>query len=65
MTWPEEKLPSWDSPLSEAEFEDEELCLNDLYRDNCVPETWGLSVVAAGLDGTIKTFHNFGFPVRL
>ncbi|MCH86957.1 WD repeat-containing protein 44-like, partial [Trifolium medium] len=65
MTWPEEKLPSWDSPLSEDEFDDEELCLKNLWDDNGVPETWGLSVVAAGLDGTIKTFHNFGFPVRL
>ncbi|CAJ2641572.1 unnamed protein product [Trifolium pratense] len=65
MTWPEEKLASWDSPLSEDEFYDEELCLKNLWDDNGVPETWGLSVVAAGLDGTIKTFHNFGFPVRL
>lgn len=65
MTWPEEKLPSWDSPLSEVESDDEELCLKNLCHDNCVPESWGLSVVAAGLDGTIKTFHNFGFPARL
>jgi len=65
MTWPEEKLPSWDSPLSEVESDDEELCLKNLCHDNCVPETWGLSFVAAGLDGTIKTFHNFGFPARL
>lgn len=28
-------------------------------------ETWGLSIVAGGLDGSIKTFHNFGLPVRL
>ncbi|QCD91404.1 transcription regulator [Vigna unguiculata] len=28
-------------------------------------ETWGLSIVTAGCDGTIKTFHNFGLPIRL
>ncbi|CAI8598862.1 unnamed protein product [Vicia faba] len=65
MTWPEENLPSWDSPLSEIEFDHAELSFKDLWHENRVPETWGLSVVAAGLDGTIKTFHNFGFPVRL
>ncbi|CAK8567890.1 unnamed protein product [Lathyrus sativus] len=65
MTWPEEKLPSWGSPLSEIEFDHDELSFKDLWHENRVPETWGLSVVAAGLDGTIKTFHNFGFPVRL
>ncbi|XP_004502913.2 uncharacterized WD repeat-containing protein C3H5.08c-like, partial [Cicer arietinum] len=59
MTWPEENLPSWDLPI------DGKLCLKDQWYHNCVPETWGLSVVAAGLDGTIKTFHNFGLPVRL
>lgn len=65
MTWPEEKLPSWDLPLAEIEFDHGELCLKDPRYDNCVPETWGLSIVAAGCDGTIKTVHNFGFPVRL
>ncbi|KAJ1378267.1 WD40/YVTN repeat-like-containing domain superfamily [Sesbania bispinosa] len=61
MTWPEEKLPSWDLPLAEVEFDHQQLCL----KDPCVSETWGLSIVAAGCDGTIKTFHNFGLPVRL
>ncbi|KAL3021049.1 hypothetical protein AAZX31_05G177200 [Glycine max] len=65
MTWPEEKLPSWDLPITEDEYGHQQLC----YKDNChgrnVSETWGLSIVAAGCDGTIKTFHNFGLPVRL
>lgn len=65
MTWPEEKLPSWDLPLAEVEFGHQKLCLKDPWHDSCVPETWGLSIVAAGCDGTIKTFHNFGLPVRI
>ncbi|XP_027942673.1 WD repeat-containing protein 44-like [Vigna unguiculata] len=57
VTWPEEKLPSWDLPLAEVEF--------DHQKQKYVSETWGLSIVAAGCDGTIKTFHNFGLPIRL
>ncbi|KAF7834173.1 WD repeat-containing protein 44-like isoform X1 [Senna tora] len=53
VTWPEEKLPSWDLDFLEDEHE------------RCVLETWGLSIVVADLDGSIKTFHNFGLPVRL
>ncbi|XP_061342511.1 uncharacterized protein LOC133288708 isoform X2 [Gastrolobium bilobum] len=64
MTWPEEKLPSLDLPIEEVEFDHQQLCLKDPSHDNCVSETWGLSIVAAGCDGTIKTFHNFGLPIR-
>ncbi|KAL4276751.1 hypothetical protein HN51_059401 [Arachis hypogaea] len=68
MTWPEEKLPSWDLPLAEHdEFHHSrpQLRPKEPCNDGCVSETWGLSIVAAGCDGTIKTFHNFGLPVRL
>ncbi|XP_027334822.1 vegetative incompatibility protein HET-E-1-like isoform X2 [Abrus precatorius] len=65
MTWPEEKLPSWDLPLAEVEFDHHQLCNKDPCHDKCVSETWGLSIVTAGCDGTIKTFHNFGLPIRL
>ncbi|RDX65260.1 WD repeat-containing protein 44, partial [Mucuna pruriens] len=65
VTWPEEKLPSWDLPLAEVEFDHQQLCLKDASHEKYVPETWGLSIVAAGCDGTIKTFHNFGLPIRL
>lgn len=60
VTWPEEKLPSWDLPFSEDEYDAIEMC-----NERGGPETWGLSFVVAGLDGTIKTFHNFGLPVRI
>ncbi|KAE9608706.1 putative transcription factor WD40-like family [Lupinus albus] len=65
MTWPEEKFLNWDLPLTDDEFDYKQLYVKDPSHDNCVSETWGLSIVAAGCDGTIKTFHNFGFPVRL
>lgn len=65
VTWPEEKLPSWDLPLAEVEFDHQKLCLKDSSHEKYVSETWGVSIVAAGCDGTIKTFHNFGHPIRL
>ncbi|KAI4345116.1 hypothetical protein L6164_012273 [Bauhinia variegata] len=67
-TWPEEKLPIWDFPFREGEY-DHQQQLN--VKDPCqchhrsLPETWGLSIVTAACDGTIKTFHNLGLPVRL
>ncbi|XP_043691575.1 WD repeat-containing protein 44-like [Telopea speciosissima] len=34
--------------------------------NNCIQATaWGLVVVAAGLDGELKIYQNFGLPVRL
>ncbi|KAJ1412942.1 WD40/YVTN repeat-like-containing domain superfamily [Sesbania bispinosa] len=65
MTWPEEKLPSWDLPLVENEYDHQKLCHRDTSHERSVSETWGLSIVVAGHDGTIKTFHNFGLPIRL
>ncbi|XP_027341530.1 WD repeat-containing protein 44-like isoform X2 [Abrus precatorius] len=66
MTWPEEKLPSWDLPLAEDdEYDHQQLYHQDTCHDRSVLETWGLPIVAAGCDGTIKTFHNFGLPIRL
>ncbi|OIV96982.1 hypothetical protein TanjilG_31873 [Lupinus angustifolius] len=65
MTWPEEKFLNWDLPFTDDEFDYKQLYRKDPCLDNCVSETWGLSIVAAGCDGTIKTFHNFGLPVRL
>ncbi|XP_061344857.1 uncharacterized protein LOC133290724 isoform X2 [Gastrolobium bilobum] len=65
MTWPEEKLPILDLPLAEDEYDHRQLCYTDTYHDTSLSETWGVSIVAASCDGTIKTFHNFGLPVRL
>ncbi|KAF7840083.1 periodic tryptophan protein 2-like protein [Senna tora] len=54
MTWPEEKLPSWDYYSDEY-----------LEQNLCPKDPWGLSIVTGSSDGTIRTFHNFGLPVRL
>ncbi|CAI8619108.1 unnamed protein product [Vicia faba] len=59
MTWPEEKLPTWD------EYDHWKLYKKDSSHGKNKSETWGLTIVAAGSDGTIKTFHNFSLPVRL
>ncbi|KAG8383786.1 hypothetical protein BUALT_Bualt04G0049900 [Buddleja alternifolia] len=49
ITWPEEKLPLWDEHKNE----------------NHGSPTWGLVFVTANMDGTIRTFHNYGLPLRV
>ncbi|XP_038882043.1 uncharacterized protein LOC120073335 [Benincasa hispida] len=73
-TWPEERLPLWDLPIAEDEngnlqYQD---CHqkklnhhNNVYGHASQLDTWGLVIVVAGLDGTIKTFHNYGLPIKL
>ncbi|KAK1371512.1 WD-repeat protein 5 [Heracleum sosnowskyi] len=64
-TWPEERLPLWDLPASE---QDDELYSNDeAFQPNhhsFSHDTWGLVIVTAGSDGMIRTFHNYGLPVK-
>ncbi|OMO98311.1 hypothetical protein COLO4_14002 [Corchorus olitorius] len=60
-TWPEEKLPLWD----EAVVPEDELHRVSLNNHTPLSETWGLVIVAGGWNGTIRTFHNYGLPVRL
>lgn len=54
-TWPEEKLPPWEVSTLEDQS----------HNTVAISEIWGLVIVAAGLDGTIRTFHNYGLPIRL
>ncbi|XVE86574.1 hypothetical protein DITRI_Ditri18aG0044300 [Diplodiscus trichospermus] len=68
-TWPEEKLPLWDAAVAEDEcytYDQQQLChsIADDYHKT-LPETCGLVIVAGGWNGTIRTFHNYGLPVRL
>ncbi|KAI5384222.1 autophagy-related protein 16 isoform X1 [Lathyrus oleraceus] len=65
MTWPEEKLPTWGLPLAEDEYDHWKLYKKDSSHGKSKSDTRGLTIVAAGSDGTIKTFHNFSLPVRL
>ncbi|XVF61118.1 hypothetical protein PTKIN_Ptkin08bG0103300 [Pterospermum kingtungense] len=67
-TWPEEKLPFPDAAVVEDEcctYDQHQLCHNSANNPATLPETWGLVIVAGGWNGTIRTFHNFGLPVRL
>ncbi|KAL5555659.1 hypothetical protein UlMin_037895 [Ulmus minor] len=63
-TWPEEKLPLWDLSVAENQNHSQQH-LNNAYNSTVLSETWGLVIVTAGLDGTIRTLHNYGLPVRL
>lgn len=67
-TWPEEKLPSFKLPYGNDHIysNNGECCLHQHHKDNCegLSSTWGLAIVAAGLDGTIRTFQNYGLPIR-
>ncbi|KAM7279672.1 hypothetical protein ACFE04_006806 [Oxalis oulophora] len=63
-TWPEEKL----HPMSISPT----MCKSKLklLRSACQnmlnsPHLWGLVIVTAGWDGRIRTFLNYGLPIRL
>lgn len=73
-TWPEEKLPTWELQYPE---QDDQTCncpddhLQQLHQhqnnsQSCgnFPASWGLVFVTAGMDGMIRTFHNFGLPMK-
>ncbi|KAL3499177.1 hypothetical protein ACH5RR_038270 [Cinchona calisaya] len=66
-TWPEEKLhdssPAAVSPsICKSEFK---LLKSALQNALHCPHLWGLVIVTAGWDGCIKTFLNYGLPIRL
>ncbi|CAA0827446.1 Transducin/WD40 repeat-like superfamily protein [Striga hermonthica] len=58
-TWPEEKLPV--TTLTKSQYK--------LFKNSCQTSSgshaWGLVIVSAGLDGRIRSFHNYGLPVSL
>lgn len=71
VTWPEEMLLPDDPPIAEN---DEHLCTSNddhLHQHNknlnyrALSPAWGLVIVTAGWDGKIRTFHNYGLPVRV
>ncbi|OVA06324.1 WD40 repeat [Macleaya cordata] len=66
-TWPEEKLPTL-SPMAMSSA----LCKSQykFVKSSCEstltsPHAWGLVIVTAGWDGCIRSFHNYGLPVRV
>lgn len=74
VTWPEEMLLPLDTPCTEN---DEDLCTSNhdhlrqqqQHKKNlnyrALSPAWGLVIVTAGWDGKIRTFHNYGLPVRV
>ncbi|CAA3033677.1 WD repeat-containing 44 [Olea europaea subsp. europaea] len=72
VTWPEEKLPSWDLPSAEHvcqpcyNYDDHLHQQNDeIHSSRIRSATWGLVIVTGGWDGRIRTFHNYGLPNRI
>ncbi|KAL7609968.1 hypothetical protein Lser_V15G10059 [Lactuca serriola] len=66
-TWPAETLPdSTQVSVSPSMRKSEYRFLKSAYQSTFVaPHMWGLVVVAAGWDGRIRTYLNYGLPIRL
>lgn len=65
-TWPEEVLPLWDEPVAGVEnHHHQREHVHNNHKHTVPSESWGLVIVTAGVDGTIRTFLNYGLPVRL
>nr|GMD03307.1 WD repeat-containing protein 44-like [Ipomoea batatas] len=65
-TWPEEKLPNLSPSPSPAVSKSDYKFLKSAWQSalGSSPNLWGLVVVTAGLDGYIRTFLNYGLPIR-
>ncbi|KAI7753418.1 hypothetical protein M8C21_022805 [Ambrosia artemisiifolia] len=66
-TFPAERLPDpTQVSVSPSMRKSEYKFLRSAYRSTFVaPHTWGLVIVTAGSDGRIRTYLNYGLPVRL
>ncbi|KAF9689193.1 hypothetical protein SADUNF_Sadunf01G0066200 [Salix dunnii] len=65
-TWPEEKLPN-SSPkaASPTKSRPEFKYLKNACQNMLSSHLWGLVIVTAGWDGRIRTYLNYGLPLRL
>ncbi|KAJ6943719.1 hypothetical protein NC652_009236 [Populus alba x Populus x berolinensis] len=65
-TWPEEKLPN-SSPktASLTKSRPEFKYLKNACHNMLSSHLWGLVIVTAGWDGRIRTYLNYGLPLRL
>uniref|UniRef100_A0A7N0VM58 Uncharacterized protein n=1 Tax=Kalanchoe fedtschenkoi TaxID=63787 RepID=A0A7N0VM58_KALFE len=66
-TWPEEKLPTpsphgFSPAAGRFEYKFLKSACQSLFSS---PHLWGLVIVTAGWDGRIRTFLNYGLPMRL
>uniref|UniRef100_A0A7N0TST8 Uncharacterized protein n=1 Tax=Kalanchoe fedtschenkoi TaxID=63787 RepID=A0A7N0TST8_KALFE len=62
-TWPEEQLPLYESPVN-GQQQDYRCFANEESKCTVRSEAWNTVIVTGGLDGSIRTFHNFGLPIR-
>ncbi|KAJ0976624.1 hypothetical protein J5N97_012098 [Dioscorea zingiberensis] len=60
-TWPEEKL----IPSTLPSTTDDHRHGRHFHCLTTISATWSLVIVTAGHDGSIRSFHNYGLPVRL
>ncbi|XP_068634647.1 uncharacterized protein [Aristolochia californica] len=64
-TWPEEKLPSSNSlTVSSATYKSHFKFLKTSCQNSVTSHAWGLVIVTAGWDGRIRSFLNYGLPIR-
>ncbi|KAG9452680.1 hypothetical protein H6P81_005584 [Aristolochia fimbriata] len=64
-TWPEEKLPSSSSvTVSSATYKSHFKFLKTSCQNSITSHAWGLVIVTAGWDGRIRSFLNYGLPIR-
>ncbi|KAJ8900649.1 hypothetical protein K2173_025426 [Erythroxylum novogranatense] len=64
-TWPEEKLASSSLVVSSAMCKSEYKFLKtSCQNSHGSPHSWGSVIVTAGWDGRIRSFQNYGLPVR-
>ncbi|CAN0840875.1 Uncharacterized WD repeat-containing protein C3H5.08c [Linum grandiflorum] len=65
-TWPEEKLPdSKPVSVSTPKFKSEFKFLKNACQSMFNSHMWGLVIVTAGWDGRIRTYLNYGLPLRV
>lgn len=65
-TWPEEKLPKSNPvPIKPAVCKSDFKFLKNAWMNAFnSPNLWGLVIVTAGWDGCIRTFLNYGLPIK-
>ncbi|KAJ4954672.1 hypothetical protein NE237_011455 [Protea cynaroides] len=64
-TWPEEKLASGVLPTSSTVCKSKYKLLKTSWQNMLSSHAWGLVIVTAGWDGRIRSFLNYGLPVRI
>ncbi|KAH7841751.1 hypothetical protein Vadar_033917 [Vaccinium darrowii] len=65
-TWPEENLPDSSQmasspPMGRSEYK----ILVSACQNSCSSSLWGLVIVTAGHDGRLRTYQNYGLPIRV